>query len=209
MVKKLFSTSNNLLSKQQSNILSAAVVITASSLLSALLGLLRNRLLVGMFFDTPLHRMQLDAYWVAFRLPELLFQLLVVGTVSAALIPIFNKYFKKSGDEAYLVTNSVMNLVLLVYVGLSLVIFVFAPQLTRLITSNNFSNYQIDLAAQLTRIILIAQLFFAVSNFLSGMIQAQQRFLIPALSPTAYNLGIILGILILTPFLEFMEQHLG
>lgn len=209
MVKKIFSSSQALLSREQSSILSAAVIITASSFLSALLGLLRNRLLVGNFFGDPILRAQLDAYWVAFRLPELIFQLLVIGTVSAALIPVFNKFAKNDPHEAHHVTNSVMNLALLLYLAASIIIFIFAPGLTSLITSDSFSTAQINLAAQLTRIILAAQFFFAISNFLSGIIQAQQRFLIPALSPAAYNLGIILGILLLTPYLGIYGAAIG
>jgi putative peptidoglycan lipid II flippase len=88
-------------------------------------------------------------------------------------------------------------------------VFIFAPQLTHLITSSGFSAAQVELASQLTRIILVAQFFFAVSNFLSGTIQAQQRFLIPALSPSAYNLGIILGVLILSPWIGIYGAAVG
>jgi putative peptidoglycan lipid II flippase len=209
MVKRLFSTSQQLLSRQQSNILSAAVVITGSSLLSAVLGLLRNRLLVERFFSTPPLREQLDAYWVAFRLPEMAFQLLVIGAVSAALIPVFSKYYKKSADEGHLVANSMLNLVLLLYALASIVIFVFAEQFIDLITSENFSLAQIELAAQLTRVMLVAQFFFAISNFISGMIQSHQRFLVPALSPLAYNLGVIGGIILLTPSMGIYGPAVG
>lgn len=209
MVKNLIAQSQKILSRQQSSILTAAIVITGSSFLSAILGLIRNRLLVTYFFGTTELQQQLDAYWVAFRLPELVFQLLVIGSLSAAFIPVFSSYYKKNRQEAYDIASSVMNLVLGVFFVLSLIIFIFAENLNSVITSQNFSPEQVILAAQLSRIMLIAQLFFAISNFLTGMIQAQQRFLIPALSPLMYNLGIIAGIMVLSPLLGIYGPAIG
>lgn len=168
--------------------------------MSALLGLLRNRLLVSSFFGNAVLTSQLDAYWVAFRIPELVFQLLVIGAMSAAFIPVYSKYREIDERDANKMAASMMNLVLLVFVGLSLIIYFNAVRFNQLITSANFSAQQVHLAADLTRIMLLAQLFFAASNFMTGVIQAHQRFLLPALSPLAYNLGIILGIVFLTPF---------
>jgi putative peptidoglycan lipid II flippase len=209
MVRSLFFTGQRFLDKQSSSILSAATVITGASMLSALLGLLRNRLLVSRFFETALLREQLDAYWVAFRIPELVFQLLVVGAMSAAFIPVYNKYREKNEDEANHMAVSLMNLVVIVFLLLSLVIFIFADPFTRLITAAPFSESQITLAAQLTRVMLLAQLFFAMSNFMTGVIQANHRFLLPALSPLAYNLGIIIGTVALTPFFGIFGPALG
>lgn len=209
MVKNLLETSQRLLSRQQNTILSAAFMLTGSSLLSALLGLWRNRLLISRFFATPALQQQLDAYWVAFRLPELVFQLLVIGSLSAAFIPVYSAYKEKSAKEANHVASSMMNLVLLVFAVFSVIIFMFAKQFNGLITSVNFSQDQIRLAADLSRIMLLAQLFFAISNFLTGIIQAEQRFLIPALSPLAYNLGIIVGITLLGPFIGIYGAAIG
>lgn len=209
MVKHLFSRGKQILTKQQSGILSAAGLITISSMLSAVLGLLRNRLLIGRFFGTAALQSQLDAYWVAFRLPELAFQLLVIGSISAAFIPVYSKYREKNAKEARLVANSIMNLVLIVFVAMSLVIFVFAEQFNQLITSANFSNSQVLLAANLSRVMLLAQFFFGISNFMTGIIQSNRRFLVPALAPLAYNLGIILGIIFLTPIFGIYGPAIG
>src|SRR4030067_363842 len=119
MVKQWLNSSQRLISRQHSSILSAAAIITASSLLSSLLGLLRNRLLVGEFFGSPLSRMQLDAYWVAFRLPELVFQILVIGSLSAAFILVFATHLKQNRTEAFAIASSVMNIVLLVFAAVA------------------------------------------------------------------------------------------
>jgi len=209
VVRNLFSTSRKLINNKQSSILSAAMVITIASLISALLGFWRERLLVGYFFETVELQQQLDAYRVAAKLPELAFQLLIIGSLSAAFIPVFSKYLKKDKVEAYLVSSSMINLVLLVFGALSLLIFVWAGPLTKLITSVNFGSEQVSLAANLTRVMLVAQLFFGVSNFLTGIVQSQQRFLIPALAPLAHNVGMIAGIVFLTPMIGIYSVAVG
>jgi putative peptidoglycan lipid II flippase len=210
MWQRFISSSRRLFSKEHSSILSAAVVITGSNLISALLGLMRNRMLIGRFFETESLQFQLDAYWVAFRLPELVFQLLVIGSLSAAFIPVYANYRRRKGEEeSNHIASSMMNIVLLVFGFLSLVVFIFAEPFIRMITSVNFSQEQVQLAANLSRIMILAQLFFAVSNFLTGIIQAHQRFLVPALTPVAYNLGIIAGIYFLTPLLGIYGAAVG
>lgn len=199
MVKNLLKNSTHLFERQNSNILSAATIITAAVSLSALLGLIRNRLLVSYFYENPTSRAALDSYWVAFRLPEFVFQLLVIGALSAAFIPVFSKYYQKDKHTAYQIANSMMNLILLIFIFLSIIIFFFAVPLNNFFTAHNFSSAQLLLSARFTRIMLLAQFFFAVSNFLTGMIQANKRFLLPALSPLAYNLGIIGGIIFIGP----------
>jgi len=208
MVRSLFSTGQRVLAKQSSSILSAATVITGASLLSALMGFVRNRLLVSHFF-APAQLQQLDAYWVAFRIPELVFQLLVIGAMSAAFIPVYSRYREKNEAEANRMASAMMNLVLIIFLILSVVIYCFAEQFNGSFTSANFSPEQIRLAASLTRVMLFAQLFFAASNFMTGVIQAHQRFLVPALSPLAYNLGIIVGIVFLTPWFGIYGPAIG
>src|SRR3989344_6793510 len=198
MVHKLFETSQRIFAREQTNILSAASVITIASFISAAFGLFKTRLLLSHFASDDL-----AAYLVALRFPELIFQLFVVGALSAAFIPVFSKYLQKNHAEAYHISSSVMNVVLIIFVVLSVIIFIFAEKFNDAITvtSVNFTLEQIRLAADLTRIMIFAQLLFAVSSFITSTIQAQKRFLIPALSPVAYNIGIILGITFLAPFM--------
>ncbi len=209
MVKKWFITGQKLIRYQNTNIVSAAFIITLMSGVSAILGLWRNRMLIARFFGDTTTQLQLDAYWVAFRLPELVFQLLVIGALSAAFIPVFTKQLKKDREEAFAMASSMMNLVLGFFILFSVAIFIWAEPMIHLITSVNFSPEQVRLAAQLWSIMMVAQLFFAVSNFLTGMIQAHQRFLIPAIAPVMYNLGIMAGILFLTPYLGIYGAAIG
>lgn len=169
--------------------LSAATVIMVTVLLSALLGVIRNRLLISYFYDTP---QVLDVYWAAFRLPDMIFQLLIVGALSAAFIPVYSDLVEKREKSANNVASSVMNIVVTILIVFSILIGIFAYPLSRLIASG-FNASQIELMVGLTRIMVVAQVFFGISSFITGIIQSHKRFLIPAISPLLYNLGIILG----------------
>src|SRR3972149_6373616 len=189
MVSNLFKNGKQLFERQQSNILSAAAIITGSVFLSAILGVARNRLLVSHFFVS---KTALDAYWIAFYLPELVFQLLVIGALSAAFIPVYSKYKNQDPREAQDVANSMINIILLVFTTLSVIIFIWAEPFNKLITGTNFSPDQLALATKFTRIMLLAQFFFAISNFLTGIIQCI-IFLGPSLGLYGPTIGVVLG----------------
>ncbi|OGV89529.1 murein biosynthesis integral membrane protein MurJ [Microgenomates group bacterium RBG_19FT_COMBO_39_10] len=191
MLRSFWRNGSLIFSHKQVNILSAATVIMVAVAISRLLGLLRDRLLAGTFFGGQ--ERQLDVYFAAFRLPDMIFQLLVLGALSAAFIPVFSRYLEKDEKEAYRLSSSVINFLMVVFILLALIVFVFARPLASLIAPA-FSPAEINLMVDLTRIMLLAQIFFCVSNFLTGVIQSKQRFLVPALSPIVYNLGIIFGI---------------
>ena len=207
MVNNLIKNSRNLLFRRQSNILSAAVVLMIMVLASRILGFIRNRLLAGSFFF-PGSEWQLDVYFAAFRIPDMLFQLLVMGALSAAFIPIFSRLLDSNTKKAWGLASTAINTGFLVFLFLSLVIFIWTPQFCGLIAPN-FSFRELSLMVSLTRLMLLAQMFFIVSSFLSGIIQSHQRFLIPALAPIAYNLGIILGIIFLTPYVGIYGPTIG
>jgi putative peptidoglycan lipid II flippase len=206
MVRGFFKNGKIILLRRQSNILSAAFVIMVTVFASRILGLIRDRLLAGTFFGGQ--EWQLDTYFAAFRIPDMIFQLLVLGALSAAFIPVFSDYLTKDEKEAYRISSSVINLVLLFFLILGGLVFFQAGRLCRLIAPS-FSPEQISLMVDLTRIMLLAQFFFCFSNFLTGVIQSHQRFLVPALSPLAYNLGIIFGIIFLVPFWGIYGPTLG
>ena len=191
----------------QPDTLSAASTLMFMVFLSRILGLLRDRFLAGAFFNQHTS-WQLDVYFAAFRLPDTIFQLLVVGAFSAAFIPVFSHYLIKEKSEAWHVASSVINIGLALFLVLGAALFIFSRPLSHLIAPG-FSLAQLDLMTALTRLLLLAQVFFLVSNFLTGMLQSYHYFLIPALSPIAYNLGIIFGILVLGPSLGIYGPALG
>ena len=182
--------------RRQNTILSASLVLAITFGLSALLGLFRSKFLYARFFNCCVS--DLDVYNAAFRLPDLIFKLLVTGALSASFIPVFSTYLHKNKDEAYRMASTVINLLLLLFVAASLIVLIFTHQLSGIIAAG-FTPEQIDLMTSLTRILLIAQIFFLISNFITGILQVHQIFIIPALSPIVYNIFIILGIFTLAP----------
>lgn len=194
---KLFQANSYWLAKKQNSILSAALIITIANISSSLLGLLRERVLINLFFNDIASQQAYEAFQVAFQIPDLLFQLIVLGALSAAFIPLFTDLKKKNEQKAFQFTSTVMNLVLLIFIFFSVIAFIFAPQITAARTGVEFTPEQVTIAVNLTRVMLFAQFFFAISNFLTGILQAYQRFIAPALAPIIYNLGIILTSLLL------------
>lgn len=194
MFKRLVNGSRLLFSKENSSILSAATVIMFATLLSALTGVVRTRLLIQYFF---LDKAVVDVFWAAFRLPDMIFQILVVGALSSAFIPVFARYLGNR-EEASSIASSMINAVMSVMIVFAAVIFIWAEKFSSLI-AGGFSPEHLSLMASLTRIMAAAQIFFGFSSFLTGIIQSHKRFLVPALSPILYNLGIIIGIIFLGP----------
>ena len=187
----------SILVQRQKSIFSATLVLAITFLISALLGFLRTRFLYSAFFKCCV--LELDAYNAAFRIPDLIFKLLVTGALSASFIPVFSSLLHKSKKEAYLTASAVINLLLVVFTIISVFAFIFATPLSRII-AKGFSVEQIKLMANLTRILLLAQIFFLISNFLTAILQVKQNFLLPALSPIIYNLTIIISIFTLALF---------
>lgn len=197
MFKRLFE-------KESSSILSAATIIMGATLVSAILGLFRTRLLISFFYADPA---VVDVFWAAFRLPDMIFQIIIVGALSSAFIPVFSRYLKNQ-EESNLIASSMINAVMLIMMALTVIVIIFAYPLSRLI-AGGFNETQLQLMANLTRIMASAQLFFGFSSFLTGVIQSHKRFLIPALSPVLYNLGIIIGILVFGKNLGIYGAALG
>src|SRR3989344_4778585 len=189
MVKNLLS----LLYSRQTSILSGAVIIMATVILSKILGLVRDRLLTHIFPPD-----NISIFFAAFGIPDIIFQLLVFGALSVAFIPVFTEYVEGKGrDAAFKLAGSILNLALIVLSLAIIIILIFIDPLTSLVVPG-FSVEQRLQTITLTRVILLGQLFLVIGSLFSGMLQSFQRFIIPALAGVFYNVGIILGIIFLT-----------
>jgi len=191
MVKDLWANGRQLLFTRQKSILSAALVMAATFLLSAGLGLVRDRMLAHYFGDSA----ELGLYFAADRLPGFLFNLLVVGAFSAAFIPVFTQGLKEEGREAaWRLASVVINVGWAVFFLISVVIFWWARPLSNLLSAGSLPARQLDLMANLMRVMLLAQLILLTSSFLTSLLQSLKYFLMPALAPVFYNLGIIIAV---------------
>lgn len=182
--------------RKQNSILSASLVLGITFGLSAILGLLRSKFLYAHFYSCCL--LDLDAYNAAFRLPDLIFKLLVTGALSASFIPVYSNYLHKDEKLANKIASNVINLLFLVFLAISITAFIFAPFFNSLIAAG-FNDQQQILMTNLSRILLFAQIFFLLSNFITGILQVHQIFIISSISPLIYNIFIILSIFTLTP----------
>lgn len=140
----------------------------------------------------------LDIYLTAFRIPDILYNLLILGTLSAAFIPVFGDFLRKDKTEAYRVANGILNICLLIMGFCAIVLFIFAGPLTKLLVPG-FSPEKLEATVSLTRILLVSPLLFTVSNIFTGILSTYKRFVIVNIAPIFYNAGIIFGLLVLYP----------
>ena len=171
----------------------AAMIVAAGFLGSRALGLLRSVIIAGRFGTSP----ELDAYWVAFRLPDLVFQLLAGATLASAFIPTFARVQAREGREAaWRLASSVLNLVLVATAAVAVIAFILAPLIVPLMAPGlgehtGREQEMRSLAVDLTRLMLVSPVLFAVSGMAMGILNARRRFLTPALAPMIYNISII------------------
>jgi len=198
MLKKIFS-------KPINTITSAAALVALFSFFSRVLGVLRDRVLAGQFGASEIT----DAYYAAFRVPDLLFNLIVLGALSAGFIPVFTKLVKdfsltygdsyRKNKSAWDLSNSILNLLMISLIILSVVAIIFAPQLVRLIVPGFEASLQLT-TVKLTRIMFLSPIFLGISSVLGGVLQSYKKFFAYSLAPVLYNLGIIFGIIYLMPW---------
>ena len=157
MPQNLIRKGFDILLARQTNILKAAFIIMITIILSQVLGLVRQRLLVSIFGASN----TLGVYFVSARLPDFLFQLIVAGALSSALIPVFSDYLGKGRkDEAHRLGSTLLTLGLITFSFLAVILFVFAFDFSKLIAPG-FSHEQLLLMLKLMRRIIIGKdLFF-------------------------------------------------
>lgn len=180
--------------KMSTTITGGALIIGTASVFSRLVGLLRDNLFAKYFGDSYI----LDAYNAAFKIPDLIFNILVLGALSASFIPVFLElWHKENKAQAWETANSVLNILLIGLVSLAGMAFLGAPYVSQYILMSERSIAEQELTTQLMRIMLVSIIFFGISNIFSGILNSFRKFLAYALAPIFYNFGIILGIVVL------------
>ncbi|MBI2473537.1 murein biosynthesis integral membrane protein MurJ [Candidatus Uhrbacteria bacterium] len=182
--------------KESKTIIGAATIVGILSLASRLVGFVRDRILAGTFGagDT------LDVYYAAFKIPDLLFNLIVVGALSASFIPLFLSHYHKplQRQQAWDFTNNAIHLIGSIILLFSLVLIFFATPLAHLIAPG-FEEFKQVKVVLFMRIMFLGQIFLAVSLIYGSVLQSLKHFFIYSLAPLFYNAGIIIGALWLEP----------
>lgn len=184
----------------------AAGLVMALFVVSRALGLLREVVISHRFGTGG----ELDAYLAAFRLPDILFQIVAGGALASAFLPTFAAYLAADDDDgAWRLASAVINLVLLLTTVLAAAAALVAPWLVRVVVAPGFDPARQGLTADLMRLMLLTPAIFGVSGVIMGILNARQHFLLPALAPIIYNLGIIAGAVLHAPDLGARGLALG
>lgn len=185
------------LANVQLSVKTAAIVLASSTLVSALLGIFRDRWLNSMYYDT--YPAGLDAYTAAFTVPDFLYFIITSGALAVTFIPVFNQRLVAGNKKsAWELSTSTLNFLALISFIASIFIMIFADPLVRYIVAPGLNEQSMPLAINMMRVIAINPFLFSISTVLSSMQQAVKRFVFYAIAPALYNVGIIVGILVFT-----------
>ncbi|MDQ4044386.1 MAG: murein biosynthesis integral membrane protein MurJ [Chloroflexota bacterium] len=173
----------------------SAIIVSVAFVLSRVLGLVREVVLANQFGTTS----AMDAYVSAFRIPDLLFLVVIAGSFGAAFIPIFGDFLTQGDEErAWRLASAVLTWAGLVMLALSLLTFVLARPLM-MVVAPGFDEETTDLAVELMRILLLSPIFLGTGIAFKGILEAQHQFTLPALAPLVYNAAIIVGAVAFAP----------
>lgn len=184
------------------SVISAAIIIGVASLLSRIVGLVRERVFTTEFGAGDVF----DAFVAAFRVPDFIFNLIVIGALSAAFIPLFTTKVvagEHGEGSAFSFAVSILNIMILVVSIFSILFIIFAPVLVPLIAPG-FSGDKLQLTISLSRVMALQPILLAVSFVFSGVLNSYKRFVVYALAPILYNIGIIFGVEVLVPVMGLM-----
>lgn len=190
----MVSKVRELLSREIKNLHEAAYLLAFFSILSQFFALFRDRLLAGNLGTG----IELDIYYTAFKLPDLIFVFVSALVSISVLVPLFVKKIEKT-EELKKLVDSIFTVLSFISVFILIIAFFFTPKFLQIIVPDLFNSNLGDELIMITRIMLIQPILLAISSFMGSLVQAYKKFTIYAFSPILYNLGIILGILVFYP----------
>lgn len=200
---RLVTNTKKLIFSKQKDIFSSVLILAIMIILSRLFGFLRYRTL-AVFFTKE----ELDIYFASFRIPDLIFEILITGAFTSSFIPIFIK-FQKNKEELDISISSIINVILVFFFFATVIVIVFLDPIIRIITPG-FDANKIERIIFLSRLLLFGQLpFLVLGNFLTGIGQANKFFLLSAIAPIFYNLAIILATIFFSKSLYLVAPVVG
>ncbi len=195
-----------MLSKTNRRVFISAIIVGFGFLISKVTGILDDLILAKIIGPGP----QLDAYYAAFGLPDLLFTLIAGGALAAAFIPMFSSFLTRDDRSgAWRLASAVINTAFLAAAIASLILAIFAPVIVSQTIGSGFAPEQQQLSANLMRVILISTVVFSISGIVMSTLQANQHFFLTALAPIMYNVGILGGVIFLGPTIGVWGPTIG
>lgn len=175
----------------ENSVRSATVILIITLLLSNILGLIRDH-----FLAQKIPTGILDTYYAAFRLPDLIFNLLILGAIAAAFIPVFTNYLAKRKDKtAWHMVNSFINVAFVALLVSIVILGILMPFLIPFLVPK-FDPEKQTLTIKLARLMLVSPLLFGLSYIFGGILNSFKRFLTYSIAPLFYNLSIITATLL-------------
>jgi putative peptidoglycan lipid II flippase len=172
-------------------LLSAALLIALGNVLSRVVGFVREPI-VAFYFGRGV---EADAFRIAWTVPSIVYDMLIAGAVSAALVPVFSEYAEGERDEFWRVVSGVLTTVLAALTAVVALATWQAPALVALLTQPDQGELR-ELATPLLRLLMPAVLLMGISGLATAVLHAQRRFLLPAFVTVALNLGMVLGVVL-------------
>ena len=192
-----------LVASQARSITAAAFVVAAASLVSRILGVLRDRVLASEFGAG----VELDIYYAAFRIPDMIYNLIVIGALSAGFIPVLAK-FKDNKEQAWALVSASIYWLSIIITGLAVICGLSMPWLVAILTPG-FDSATQSVVVWMSLVMLLSPLLLGISGVLGSVLQTYQQFFLYSLGPILYNIGIIFGALFLVPYLGLYGLAVG
>ncbi len=202
-MERLLKKTQDFIFAKQKSIFSSAILLSFMIVLTSLSGFLRYRILAG-YFNTE----ELDIFFASFRIPDIIFEILITGALTSTFIPIYLKY-KENKKELSENISSIINLIFLALTVFVVIVSLFLDKIIPALTPG-YDLVKMEKIINLSRLLLLGQLpFFVLGNFLTGIGQANKTFFLSALAPIIYNLTIILTTVFLYPTLFLLAPIWG
>lgn len=179
---------------RQNQIGKATVIIAVFSLLAKILGLVRDAVFSHQFGAGVV----VDAYFAAFRIPDFIYNLLILGTFSVAFIPVFSEYLLKDKRRSDRLASSIINVTLIMMLILTITAYIFINPLVKAIAPG-FRGQAYEMTRLFTKIFLLSPILLTLSSIVSSMLNTYKRFTLVSVAPVVYNLSIIFGVIWLYP----------
>ena len=197
MIRRLFNS-------QTHSITGAAIIIGAASFVSRIIGMLRDRLFAHYFGAGDI----MDAYYAAFKIPDLVYNLLVVGALSAGFIPVFVELWQTDKKQAWRVTSAIINILGIVLIIMCTTLIYFTPEIVHILVPG-FEGEKRDMTIMLTRVMFASPILLGISSVIGGVLQSFKAFFVYSLTPILYNIGIIIGVIFFYPMWGIKGLALG
>lgn len=170
-------------------------IVSLLAIASRVIGLAREIIIARQFGTSG----EYDAYVAAFRVPDLLFLLIMTGSFGSAFIPVFRNLLDRDEASAWRLASAVITWTAIITVVSAILVLIFADPIVRYLIAPGLSPELQDVSAKLMRILLLSPILLGMGIAAKGILETHHRFSTPGLAPLAYNVGIIFGAVALAP----------